>query len=49
MMLLLSVVTNLTTMDLSKEGKPERDSLGRIKYRHVTDEESEASTKLPER
>ena len=28
-------------MDLGKEGKPERDSLGRIKYRAVTDEESE--------
>ncbi len=29
------------TMDLGKEGKPERDSLGRIKYRAVTDKESE--------
>ncbi len=29
------------TMDLNKEGKPERDSLGRIKYRDVTDRESE--------
>ena len=29
-----------STVDLGKENKPERDSLGRIKYRNVTDEES---------
>jgi len=29
-----------STIDMGKENKPERDSLGRIKYRSVTDDES---------